>query len=132
MVTQHFYPASERRFYECLVCKESIYNPLCQQCLNQQLEVWLTSYPDLSEKLKPKIKKFIDLAHNETEESLTCISCKDKKVTICPYCFTEFVLSQLKKLKANKQIIREFLKFFDFDYDGQGYTGEEAEALGVL
>lgn len=132
MVTQHFYPASERKFYECLVCKESMYNPLCQSCLAQQMEVWLTSYPDLGKKLKPKLKKFLQEVHNETDEALTCVACKNKKASVCPYCFTEFMLSQLKKSNANKQIIREFLMFFNFDYDGQGYTGKEAENYGVF
>jgi len=92
-----------------------------------QIEVWLTRYPDLTKKLLPRVKKFVNEIHNETDEALTCIGCNKKRASVCPYCFTEFVLGQLKKLQVNKQIIREFLMFFNFDYDGQGYTGKEVE-----
>lgn len=132
MTYQHFYPASEIQFYECLVCKDAIYNPLCQNCLAEQIKVWLTSYSDLDKKLMPKLKQFLRDVHNETDEGITCAVCKNKKAVVCPYCFTEFVLGQLKKLQVNKQIMREFLIFFDFDYDGQGYTGKDAENLGVM
>lgn len=132
MVNKHFYPASEQRFYECLLCKEIIYNPLCSTCLAGQVEVWLTSYPDLNKKLMPNIKKFIKEINNEIDEALTCVCCKQKRAAVCPYCFTEYVLGQLKKLDVNKQILREFLMFFDFDYDGTGYTGKDAEQLGVM
>ena len=132
MTNKHFYPASEQRFYECLVCQEAIYNPLCQNCLAEQVEVWLASYPDLSAKLKPALKTFIKEVHNEGIEGINCVSCGSKKASVCPYCFTEFVIGQLKKLEVNKQVLREFLLFFDFDYDGQGYTGNEAKDLGVF
>ena len=132
MAYQHFYPASEGQFYECLVCKESIYNPLCQNCLVNQMQAWLTSYPDLNKKLMPKLKRFLRDVHNETDEGVACAACKSKKASVCPYCFTEFVLGQLKKLQVHKQVIREFLVFFDFDFDGKGYTGKEAENYGVM
>ena len=127
MTLKHFYPASEQRFYECLVCQEAIYNPLCQNCLNKQINVWLSSYPNLAKNLKPKLKKFLQAVNNEAgrEESLICAACKNKKAAVCPYCFTEFVLGQLKKLKANRHILREFIMLFNFDYDGMGYTSNE-------
>ena len=132
MIKKHYYPASEQRFYECLVCQEAIYNPLCQNCLNNQIEVWLTRYPDLDKKLRNKLKKFVQGINNSLDEGLTCQACKSKKAAICPYCFTEYVLSQLKKVNANKQILREFVKFFNFDYDGTGYAGQESKDFGLL
>ena len=132
MVNQHYFPASEQQFYSCVLCSEAIYNPLCQGCLNTQLEAWLSSYPDLKKKLTPNLKKFLAKIEDHTIEGLTCISCKDKKASACPYCFTEYVLSQLNKLKVAKHILQEFLVLFNFDYDGKGYTGKEAENFGII
>ena len=125
MINKHFYPASERQFYECLLCKEAIYNPLCSDCLALQIQAWLSQYPDLEKRLFPSVNKFIQEIHNETSEALTCVACSEKKAAVCPYCFTEFVLGQLKKLDVNKQILREFIRFFNFDYDGTGYTSKQ-------
>lgn len=133
MVTKHYYPASEQTFYECILCQEAIYNPLCQNCLAQQIDVWLTRYPDLAKKIKPKLKKFVQNINNDLDEAITCAACKEKKAAICPYCFTEFMLGQLRKMQANKQILREFVRFFNFDYDGTGYTSSsEAKAMGII
>jgi len=132
MVTQYFSKVYGTRFYECLVCKEAIYNPLCPTCLAGQIKVWLTNYPDLSKKIMPILKKFIQEAHNEIDHLATrCIACNKKQASVCPYCFTEHVLNQLKKLDVDKQVLREFLQFFNFDYDRKGYT-EEAEELGLI
>jgi len=132
MVNEHYFPASEQQYYSCVLCSEAIYNPLCQECLNKQITAWLSSYPDLKKKLAPKIKDFLNKIDDHTIDALTCISCKDKKASVCPYCFTEYVLSQLKKLKSPKPILQEFLVLFSFDYDGKGYTGKEEEVFEIL
>ncbi len=132
MTTQHFYPASEGRFYECVLCKEAIYNPLCQSCLAVQTNKWVSKYPSLSRKLKSKLNKFLIKVEDSTDDALRCVACNKKKAAVCPFCFTEFVLGQLKKLQANPQILGEFLMFFNFDYDGTGYTSQnEIKQLGL-
>ena len=120
------------RFYECLVCRETIFNPLCPMCIAEQIQVWLTSYPDLSRKLKPIIRKYLRDLHNEISHlDIECVACKEKRAAVCPYCFTEYVLFQLKKLQVNRQILGEFLRFFNFDLDYSGYA-KEAEKIGLL
>ena len=60
-----------------------------------------------------------------------CIICKKQRAFLCPYCFTEYVLDLLKKLKISKIILQEFLQFFNYDFEHTGYY-KEAEKLGVV
>ncbi|MBT4135983.1 hypothetical protein HOD75_01300 [archaeon] len=117
--------------YMCGVCSEAVTNPLCPICLTTEIEAWLTLYPDLGEKLLPKLKTYIYNLKNNLVESTQCIKCKDKKAEVCPYCFTELVLGELKKINASPFILREFFEFFNFDLHHRGYS-KEAEALGVI
>ena len=130
MVKQNIFSNGSEQYYECLVCHEAIYNPLCSHCIVSQLQVWLSSYPDLKKRAMPIIKLYLRDIHNTMNTGLTCISCNQERVAVCPYCFTAKIISILKKLEVNKQILREFLKFFNFDYDETGYTNE-AQELGV-
>lgn len=130
MAINNLFPASER-FHECLVCKESVYNPLCPACISQQIEVWLISYPKLSKKLLPDLKKYVIAIHNEMDGAVECAACTQKRAAVCPYCFTEYVLNRLRMLGAEDEVVGEFLQFFNFDFDRTGYT-EDAEELGLL
>ena len=130
MIKQNLTQQPER-FYECIACNEAIFNPLCHNCLAQQLEVWLTSYPDLKQRLMPKIKAYLRDIENSIVEATNCVACHNQKAAVCPYCFTELVLDKLKELQVNKTIKREFLQFFNFDFEHTGYT-KDAEELGML
>ena len=126
---QNNYPTLESH-YDCRLCHEPVSNPLCPACLTAQIEAWLTSYPNyhqLRQRLIPKIQRFL-VRH--LKESTQCIKCNEKRASVCPYCFTEFVLNELKKLDVNKTILKEFLIFFNFDLEHRGYY-KEAESLGI-
>jgi hypothetical protein len=129
MVQKILQPISER-FYECLLCQEAIYNPICSECIGQQLRVWLSSYPDLKKKVWPIIKRHLRDIHNTMHNASTCVACNKQRAAVCPYCFTNTILNILRKLEVNKIILSEFLKFFNFDYDQTGYT-REARDLGI-
>jgi hypothetical protein len=97
------------------------------------MEVWLSSiasYP-LKKKIICKIGKYINKMDNLPGEATICVSCGKPRATLCPYCFTNFVFNQLKKENVNRQILREFLQFFNYDFEHTGYS-EEAEKLGVI
>ena len=130
MTKQYFLPTPER-FHECLVCDEAVYNPLCQACLEKQIEAWLSSYPKIKAKLIPSLRKYLIAVHNEMDGAITCVACKKNRAAVCPYCFTEYVFLKLKLLRADNVILREFLQFFNYDFDRTGYT-EEADKLGML
>ena len=127
---QNNYSASETQFM-CDVCSEAIINPLCPFCLNTEIEAWLTFYPNLGEELLPRIKKYLHQINNFSRNSTACIRCNSKRASVCPYCFTEFVLDELKKIHASRIILKEFFQFFNFDFDHTGYS-KEAERLGLI
>ncbi len=118
--------------WKCLDCKEAVFNPICPFCLAEHIEIWLSSYPsDIRKKILPQINEYIKKTNNLAGKSTKCIICNKKRVSICPYCFTEYVLNYLKKLKVSNIILKEFLQFFNFDFEHTGYS-KEAEKLGVI
>jgi hypothetical protein len=131
MVNKHNLSAAEPQ-YLCDICNMAVTNPLCPSCLALEIEAWVTLYPDLKRALLPKLRKFIENAEDTNgRESTPCIKCGETSASICPYCFTNRVLLELKRLDVNKIVLREFFEFFNFDMDHTGYS-EEAEELGVI
>jgi hypothetical protein len=113
----------------CDVCSEAVTNPLCPACLAGEINVWLDQYPALKVKLSPAIKKYVRLS--ERADGVQCIKCNEFRTSVCPYCFTEYVLKELHKLNAKRVVLAEFLEFFNFDLEHCGYS-REAEMLGVI
>jgi hypothetical protein len=132
MVNKHYLSAAENPEYLCDICNMAVTNPLCPTCLAIEIEAWLTMYPDLRRSLLPKLKKFIEFTEDNSQvESTQCIKCGETTASICPYCFTNQVLIELKRLEVSKIVLREFFEFFNFDMDHTGYSAE-AEELGVI
>jgi hypothetical protein len=98
--------------YECVSCLEPITNPLCHDCLGNQISSWLGLYPNIRKKLTPKLKSYIQEVNNNTINSVTCVSCNKKKAALCPYCFTEGIFNLLKKSNIDKMVIMDFLSRF--------------------
>ncbi len=116
----------------CDICSEAITNPLCPFCLSEEIDAWLTLYPDLRKELMPKLNKYLDNISNRiTTYGTKCIKCKSKRSFVCTYCFTDIVFRELNKINAGKLIVREFLEFFNFDLNYDGYI-KEAEEEGVI
>ena len=116
----------------CDICRNSITHPICSHCLKEEVEAWLTLYPHLREELMPRIKKFLTaIEDNRLSESTRCIKCSNKRAAVCPYCFTERVLYELKKMGSSVYVIKEFFMFFNFDFEHTGYS-KEAERLHLL
>ena len=107
------YLASEQH-YVCDVCSEAVTNPICPNCIATEIEAWLTYYPNLRVEILPRIKQYLKKLGQKITESTECIKCKNKTASVCLYCFTEYVLSELKKIQANKIMLKEFLEFFSF------------------
>tara|TARA_Y100000310_G_scaffold112734_1_gene111233 strand:+ start:77 stop:478 length:402 start_codon:yes stop_codon:yes gene_type:complete len=114
MLTQKNYLLVEEQ-YHCDICSEAVTNPLCPFCLTGELEAWLTLYPNLKSELMPKFKKYLKRIEEKIEDSTSCIKCRNKRASICPYCFTDYVFGELKKLRISKIVFKEFLQFFNYD-----------------
>lgn len=121
------------RFYGCVDCREAVFNPLCPDCLTLQLDVWLSSissYP-LKEKILKRIKEYVRRTNNLVGESTVCVACKLPRASLCPYYFTNYVFNLLKEMNVNRIILKEFLQFFNYDFEHTGYS-KDAEELGVI
>jgi len=89
------------------------------------------SLPKFEKRVATKHKRYIHKCDEKSTESTRCIKCGNKTASVCPYCFTDKVLEELKKLEVNKIILREFFEFFNYDFEHTGYS-KEAEELGVI
>lgn len=114
-------------FYDCPQCSEPITNPVCHDCLGNQIGEWLKFYPSVRKKMFPKIKLYVRQVNNEANGAVTCVSCNNQKAALCAYCFTEAVYNLLKKNKVNKMIIMDYLSTFNFDLKHEGYIQDAQE-----
>jgi hypothetical protein len=91
----------------CPVCKDIIDNPMCEGCLESEVEEWLSSkgfkYVDLLRKSMPYLER--------EDSSLNCIKCGNP-VNICTFCF----MREVKEIIEEKmpELMPEFNKFFGF------------------
>ena len=97
----------------CDICAESITNPICPDCIVNEVNEWIILYPKIRKKIIPKLKKYLINLENQNS-SVNCIKCK-KAQTVSPYCFTNIIEGELKKLTNNWKLIDEFNELFDFD-----------------
>jgi len=130
MLTQKNYLSHGTQFI-CEVCGDAVINPICPVCITTELEAWLTLYPNLRHELTKLLEGYLEDINNKVNDATACIKCKNKRASVCPYCFTEHVLGELKTLEVNHIVLKEFFEFFNFDFNHTGYS-KEAEELGVI
>lgn len=112
---------------ECMQCSQPITNPICHECLGNQISSWLGLYPNIKKKMMPSLRSYVKEVSNNTVESINCVVCNKKKATLCPYCFTEGIFNMLKKTNIDKMVIMDFLCTFNFDLKHEGYIQEAIE-----
>ncbi len=113
--------------YDCMQCSEPITNPICHDCLGNQISSWLGFYPNIKKKIMPKIKDYVKEVNNNTIESVNCACCSKQKAALCPYCFTEGIFNLLKKSKIDRMVVMDFLSTFNFDLKHEGYIQDAIE-----
>lgn len=129
MVNQ-FLSGFEREFiqdYGCLQCSEPITNPVCHDCLGNQISEWLKFYPDVRKKMISKLKNYVKEVNNSAVGAVNCVSCNKQKAALCPYCFTEAIYHLLRKSKIDKMIVMDYLSTFNFDLKHEGYIQDAVE-----
>ena len=108
----------------CLDCGETIYNPICPKCITKQFKAWIMKYPLLARKTLPELKKFLGVHKMNHGQSQVCIICGGKSAYLCPFCFSEYLLSLLKAMGAGEEVVKEFLFLFNYDFgDFEGKWG---------
>ncbi|MEK6952130.1 MAG: hypothetical protein AABX29_03875 [Nanoarchaeota archaeon] len=94
----------------CIACQEAITNPVCQDCLEEEIETWLKKRePKLIPRLRKQTEEF--KAITISEGSVPCIFCKND-MNSCAYCYTGFIEEWLRK--KHPRLVPEFKLFFDF------------------
>ena len=92
----------------CMICGDSISDPVCGKCYIKQTEVLLNDldlHEVANEIILRKIKnKFSTETLNDTE----CILCRKDKVAICRYCFSIYLRDLLRRLNFTEEIIEKF------------------------
>jgi hypothetical protein len=95
----------------CVVCQDSISDPVCKSCYIKQLKVLLNDFkihPTAREIILRKIKnKFFTSPLDDTGET-KCILCQRENVTMCRYCFSVILRDTLRELGFTKDSIEEF------------------------
>ncbi|MDP4039823.1 MAG: hypothetical protein Q8P57_04575 [Candidatus Pacearchaeota archaeon] len=88
----------------CIVCGDSISDPVCRSCYIKQIKVLLNEskeHPIAKEIILKKIKKEFPL---ESQNDIECILCQRENVGMCRYCFSII----LRELNFTGDLIEEF------------------------
>lgn len=110
--------------HQCVECEETITNPICPDCLAEGVAAWA------GERLGPVIADAVfDVTATLAYEhgSTWCIKC-NKKMQLCAYCYTN---SLIDILKSQPVVLAQFMYFFSFDFEKQGYEKELFERFGI-
>jgi phosphoribosyl-dephospho-CoA transferase len=93
---------------ECLVCNDSIANPVCFRCLEDEVKGWLSeTKPILVPKLKKIGKRFSSYNHKVTN----CMLCGGN-MNVCTQCYCY----EVSKLFGDQpKLIEKFIELFNFE-----------------
>ena len=90
-------------YHNCIVCQEIITNPLCSNCLGDQMRVMLGE----------RDKELADaIITSSVEGDINCIKCSNP-MGLCAHCFCRDVYDYLDEKKH--PLAKEFMARFDFD-----------------
>lgn len=95
---------------ECTICDDAVTNPICVECLCEEIEEWLR---ETKPKLMREVKKVASFYKEMTPIS-TCILC-GKQMSVCRHCFTKEVHEIIKE---HPELEEDFLRQFDYGLTG--------------
>jgi hypothetical protein len=92
----------------CVVCEDSISDPVCRSCYLKQIGVLLNDlhlHEITVEIILKKIKSNFPTSNlNDTK----CILCRRENVTLCRYCFSIILKNILRELNFTEDLIKNF------------------------
>jgi len=92
----------------CIVCEDSISDPVCRNCYIRQIEILLNDlefHPLAKEIVLREIKNQFPI---ETLNNTKCILCRVENVAMCRYCFSIILRDTLRRLNLTEDLIEEF------------------------
>jgi len=90
----------------CVSCEDSITNPICVDCLKEQLTVWVC---ERAPSIAPLVDTVMDKHAQET--STKCILCGEQ-VKVCTFCVTTDLLKLIES--KNPELVESFVNHFGF------------------
>jgi hypothetical protein len=92
----------------CVICYDSISDPVCRSCYIKQLGILLDDLKIRlisAEAVLDKIKRRFPV---DTLNDTSCILCRRENVSMCGYCFTIVFRDTLRELGFGEELIEEF------------------------
>lgn len=97
----------------CQLCKEPVWNFICPDCIAHGIKDFLPS--NFVVGFTKFHQSFLSHFRNGGLPMNTCLECKSKELTVCPYCYTHEVHSWLGK--RNKSMATQFMNIFSFGFN---------------
>lgn len=91
----------------CVICNEAITNPLCVDCLEEEMTSWIADFDSDQVKNIEEMKEIFP-KHKTTE--VKCILCK-RNMDVCPHCYSKEILNTVK----TPILTNTFIETFNFD-----------------
>ncbi len=89
---------------QCLVCEQPITNPVCPQCLAEEMKEWLRDY-------RPEETGLFDVV-SVPGSDVQCIRC-GQPFSVCAHCYARDV--SLGLFNRHPDLIQPFLDTFNFE-----------------
>jgi hypothetical protein len=113
----------------CVMCEETITNPVCPDCLHSGVRQWLVEQQETrlaQTVLDITIADVKNLQHRAlVEDSTLCIKC-NRSMNVCTYCYTKDVFDVIK---SKPLLVAEYMMFFNFDLEHMGW---EQDARNIV
>ena len=95
----------------CTICEEAITNPICPECLINEMQLWAYDYDP---KLADIIRDMIFVFTGYDNPSSTCVLCS-AKICICPHCVAKEVYEHIASKAPD--LAPAFLRRFNYELD---------------
>lgn len=102
-------PQTNKLGQKCVVCDETITNPICLLCLEKEMIQWIsTRKPGIIDAIKSRTDIFYDLVNT----GINCIVCGNK-MNVCSHCYCMEMLDWFNK--EHSELADEFADIFNFE-----------------
>ena len=100
----------------CVMCEETITNPVCPACVHKGIRQWLLEQQELH--LATDVLE-VTLCDSNVHalDNMECIKCHNS-MAICTYCYSKNVFDVIK---SKPLLIAEYMMFFNFDLEHMGW-----------
>lgn len=92
----------------CIICEDSISDPVCRSCYIKQIKILLNDFEFDSIAKEVILRKIKNNFPIETLNNIECILCQKENVTMCRHCFSIVLVDILRELNLPENLIEKF------------------------